>query len=74
MPERVNTPFSARTTADEVLEGVDLSGRRALVTGGASGIGTETVRALAYRAWIGRRVYEASRVNRQAPQARASAR
>ncbi|MGW3133284.1 SDR family NAD(P)-dependent oxidoreductase [Streptomyces sp. NPDC001076] len=47
MPERVNTPFSARTTADEVLEGVDLSGRRALVTGGASGIGTETVRALA---------------------------
>lgn len=35
------------TTADEVLAGVDLSGRRALVTGGSSGIGAETARALA---------------------------
>lgn len=40
-------PFSATTTALEVVEGVDLTGRRALVTGGASGIGVETVRALA---------------------------
>jgi NAD(P)-dependent dehydrogenase (short-subunit alcohol dehydrogenase family) len=30
-----------------VLEGVDLSGRRMIVTGGSSGLGTETVRALA---------------------------
>ncbi|WP_028066110.1 SDR family NAD(P)-dependent oxidoreductase [Solirubrobacter soli] len=35
------------TTALEVVEGVDLSGKRAIVTGGASGIGIETVRALA---------------------------
>jgi NAD(P)-dependent dehydrogenase (short-subunit alcohol dehydrogenase family) len=40
-------PFGAATTAAEVLDGVDLSGRRAVVTGGASGIGIETARALA---------------------------
>ena len=32
------------TTAAEVLDGVDLSGRTALVTGGYSGIGVEVVR------------------------------
>ena len=42
-----SVPFGATTTAAEVLEGVDLTGKRAVVTGGASGIGTETVRALA---------------------------
>ncbi|MEU9549190.1 SDR family NAD(P)-dependent oxidoreductase [Streptomyces werraensis] len=41
------TPFTARTDAREVIEGVDLTGRRAVVTGGASGLGAETVRALA---------------------------
>jgi NAD(P)-dependent dehydrogenase (short-subunit alcohol dehydrogenase family) len=43
----LTTPFGAETTALEVVEGVDLSGKRAVVTGGASGIGVETVRALA---------------------------
>lgn len=43
----VTTPFGATSTAGEVLAGVDLSGRRAVVTGGASGIGLETARALA---------------------------
>ncbi|MFD5575164.1 SDR family NAD(P)-dependent oxidoreductase [Streptomyces cadmiisoli] len=43
----VVTPFGARATAAEVLDGIDLTGRRAVVTGGASGIGTETVRVLA---------------------------
>jgi NAD(P)-dependent dehydrogenase (short-subunit alcohol dehydrogenase family) len=42
----LTTPFGAETTALEVVEGVDLSGKRAIVTGGASGIGVETVRAL----------------------------
>jgi NAD(P)-dependent dehydrogenase (short-subunit alcohol dehydrogenase family) len=40
-------PYGAQTTAAEVVAGVDLSGRRAVVTGGASGIGVETARALA---------------------------
>ncbi|MET8044094.1 SDR family NAD(P)-dependent oxidoreductase [Micromonospora sp. NPDC005215] len=44
---RIITPYSARSTAAEVIAGVDLSGRRAVVTGGASGIGLETARALA---------------------------
>ncbi|GAB7051719.1 SDR family NAD(P)-dependent oxidoreductase [Catenuloplanes indicus] len=35
------------TTAAEILRDVDLSGQRAIVTGGASGIGLETARALA---------------------------
>jgi NAD(P)-dependent dehydrogenase (short-subunit alcohol dehydrogenase family) len=43
----VTTPFGARTTAAEVVAGIDLSGRRMTVTGGASGIGRETARVLA---------------------------
>jgi NAD(P)-dependent dehydrogenase (short-subunit alcohol dehydrogenase family) len=45
--ERITTPFSADSTAAEVIEGIDLTGRRVIVTGGASGIGIETARALA---------------------------
>ena len=47
MSNRISTPFTADTTAAEVIAGVDLSGKRAIVTGGSSGIGTETARALA---------------------------
>lgn len=39
--------FGARSTALEVIAGHDLRGVEAIVTGGASGIGVETVRALA---------------------------
>ena len=42
----ISTPFTASSTADEVLQGVDLTGVRAIVTGGSSGIGAETARAL----------------------------
>tara|TARA_R110000782_G_scaffold78276_9_gene155666 strand:+ start:97698 stop:98666 length:969 start_codon:yes stop_codon:yes gene_type:complete len=41
--------FGAKSTADEVLSGVDLNGKRILVTGVSSGIGLETARALATR-------------------------
>jgi NAD(P)-dependent dehydrogenase (short-subunit alcohol dehydrogenase family) len=44
---RIITPFGAESTAAEVLDGIDLSGKRAIVTGGSSGIGVETARALA---------------------------
>jgi len=44
---RISTPFTAQSTAAQVVDGVDLSGRRVIVTGGASGIGIETARALA---------------------------
>ncbi len=43
----ITTRFDATSTADEVVDGVDLHGRRAVVTGGASGIGVETARSLA---------------------------
>ena len=39
--------YSAETTTDEILAGADLSGRRFVVTGASSGLGEETVRALA---------------------------
>jgi NAD(P)-dependent dehydrogenase (short-subunit alcohol dehydrogenase family) len=39
--------FGPATTAQEVLRGLDLTGRVALVTGGAAGLGLETTRALA---------------------------
>jgi NAD(P)-dependent dehydrogenase (short-subunit alcohol dehydrogenase family) len=41
------TPFGFHSTTADVMSGVDLTGRRAIVTGGASGIGIETARALA---------------------------
>jgi NAD(P)-dependent dehydrogenase (short-subunit alcohol dehydrogenase family) len=44
---RITTPFNAESTAAEVIAGIDLTGKRAVVTGGASGIGLETARALA---------------------------
>lgn len=45
---RIATDYDDTTTALEVVEGIDLSGRRAIVTGAASGIGVETARALAH--------------------------
>lgn len=44
---RLGSGFGARSTADDVLAGIDLTGTTALVTGGYSGLGLETTKALA---------------------------
>jgi NAD(P)-dependent dehydrogenase (short-subunit alcohol dehydrogenase family) len=47
MTKRISTPFGFDSTAEEVVRGIDLSGKRAVVTGGSSGIGVEIAHALA---------------------------
>ena len=47
MPALITTPFGFSSTADEVMQGVSLHGQRAIITGGASGIGIDTARVLA---------------------------
>lgn len=51
--DRITSAFSATSTAAEVTAGIDLHGTRMIVTGGSSGIGVETARALA---WAGAEV------------------
>ncbi|MGW4910578.1 SDR family NAD(P)-dependent oxidoreductase [Streptomyces sp. NPDC004270] len=43
---KIGSGFGADSTADDVLAGLDLDGRLAIVTGGYSGLGLETTRAL----------------------------
>lgn len=43
---KINSGFGFSSTADEVLAGIDLTGKTAIVTGGYSGIGYETTAAL----------------------------
>jgi NAD(P)-dependent dehydrogenase (short-subunit alcohol dehydrogenase family) len=47
MTDPLTTPFGFETTAADVVAGVDLTGKAAIVTGASSGIGVETARALA---------------------------
>ncbi len=50
---KINSGFGARSTAADVLQGMDLGGTVAMVTGGYSGLGLETTKALAAAgAWV----------------------
>lgn len=73
MTARVTTPFGFDTKAADVIDGVDLSGRTAVVTGASSGIGVETARALAVAgASVTLAVRDASRGDRVAADIRDS--
>src|SRR5215475_12509636 len=63
--------FGARSTTDEVLSGVNLRGKRILVTGVSAGLGVETARALAVH---GSRVVGAARDLAKAERATAQVR
>jgi len=45
----ITSDFGFASTAEQVTEGIDLRGKRAIVTGASSGIGVETARVLALR-------------------------
>lgn len=45
--QRIGSGFGALSTTHDVIEGIGLSGQLAVVTGGYSGLGLETTRALA---------------------------
>jgi NAD(P)-dependent dehydrogenase (short-subunit alcohol dehydrogenase family) len=47
MAQAIATTFGATSTTDEVLSGIDLRGKRILVTGVSAGLGIETARSLA---------------------------
>src|SRR5579863_5865638 len=63
--------FGATSTTDDVLAGIDLRGKRVLVTGASAGLGVETVRALAAH---GAQVVGAARDLAKAEQATAAIR
>ena len=65
----MSTQFGRRTTAEEVTEGIDLSGKTVLITGVNSGIGAETMRVMSLR---GARVIGTARTLDKAKMAAAS--
>lgn len=47
LQQPISSGFNATSTTNDVIKGIDLTGKKAIVTGGYSGIGLETVKALA---------------------------
>ena len=48
-PARITTPFDKSTTAAEIIAGLNLTGRRAVVTGASSGPGRKAMRDWPWR-------------------------
>ena len=68
-------PFGAESTTDDVLEGVNLSGKRILVTGASAGLGVETCRTLAaHGATVVGAARDLAKAERATAQVRADAR
>ncbi len=69
------TSFGPESTTDEVLEGVNLSGKRILVTGASAGLGVETCRTLAaHGAQVVGAARDLAKAERATAQVRADAR
>ncbi|NNE58826.1 MAG: SDR family NAD(P)-dependent oxidoreductase [Hellea sp.] len=49
LPDNFKSGFNRKSTAEDVTEGVDLSGKTVLITGAAGGLGQESMRVLALR-------------------------
>jgi len=62
------SPYTRRSTADEVVSGIDLDGKTVFITGCNSGLGFETMRVLASR---GARIIGAARTREKAKDAAA---